>query len=279
MSAPEPGLERPVSQVCTQAQCESEIYARWCREIREAPRLHRKQWEFCYILQVLELAGMLAPGRRGLGFGVGREPLPAVMAARGCRVVATDLATEAPGALGWKATGQHAARADNSRGICPPDLFAERVVFRPVDMNAIPEDLHGFDFCWSSCALEHLGSLERGLAFIRRSLDCLRPGGIAVHTTELSLSPDLWTLAISTARSFIGGTVFYRRRDLCRFAATLRAAGHAIALNLTPGTGPHDRAPALPTDPEAPHIHVLHVRRGWRVLSSTSVGLVIRTAG
>ena len=38
--------------------------------------------------------------------------------------------------------------------------------YREVDMRAIPTDLRGFDFAWSSCALEHLGSLGAGMAFV-----------------------------------------------------------------------------------------------------------------
>ena len=56
-------------------------------------RLHRKIWEFCFIAQALDERGMLARGRRGLGFAVGTEPLPAMFASRGCAIVATDLAT------------------------------------------------------------------------------------------------------------------------------------------------------------------------------------------
>ena len=43
------------------------------------PRKHRKQWEFCYILQALCRAGVMRVSARGLGFGVGREPLVAVL--------------------------------------------------------------------------------------------------------------------------------------------------------------------------------------------------------
>ena len=74
--------------------------------------------------------------------------------------------------------------------ICPEDEFRRLVDFRYCDMNNISSDLHEFDFCWSCCALEHLGSLSAGLRFIERSLDTLRPGGWAVHTTEFNLFSD-----------------------------------------------------------------------------------------
>ena len=232
---PPPSLEAPVSQGCTQVQFDTDIYRAWCAEIREAPRYHRKQWEFCYILQVLAKAGKLAPGQRGLGFGVGVEPLTAVFAARSCEVVATDLGTEEARRLGWIDTQQHAAElaALNDRGICPAEVFAAHASFRTVDMNAIPGDLDGFDFTWSACSLEHLGSIRQGLAFIENSLRPLRPGGIAVHTTEYNCSSNRLTLDH-------GSTVIFRRRDIAALAERLRAAGHRIELNFNLGEQPLD---------------------------------------
>ena len=37
--------------------------------------LHRKMWEWLFIAEALRERGMLAAGRRGVGFGVGQEPL------------------------------------------------------------------------------------------------------------------------------------------------------------------------------------------------------------
>ena len=56
--------------------------------------------------------------------------------------------------------------------------------FSVVDMNAVPEDLRDFDFSWSSGAVEHLGTLGAGADFVLAQMDCLRPGGVSVHTTE-----------------------------------------------------------------------------------------------
>src|SRR2546430_1704158 len=90
----EPTLEHPVSQLCTQRQVDSRAYRAWCAVMREEPRYHRKQWEFCYILQALAEAGVMEPEFRGIGFAVGREPLSAILAQHGCRVLATDLPPE-----------------------------------------------------------------------------------------------------------------------------------------------------------------------------------------
>lgn len=192
----EPTLAEPVSQLCTEAQLGEPVYSYWCGMIRESPRKHRKQWEFCYILQALYRAGVMRVGARGLGFGVGREPLAAVLAERGCHVVATDMDPKLAAQAGWTDTNQYAAESAqlNDRGICQPDLFVERVQFRVVDMTRVPNDLTGFDFVWSSCSLEHLGSLEAGIDFIWHSLECLRPGGIAVQDRR-AVSCSIWIRA------------------------------------------------------------------------------------
>jgi hypothetical protein len=124
----EPSLERPISQACTYKQFVSPIYSMWCQQFGETPRLHRKQWEFCYILQALAVHGMLGPRQRGLGYGVGTEPLPAVMAARGCAVVVTDCDYEQAKAAGWVTTDQHAIGAVNDRGICDDAFCSARAL-------------------------------------------------------------------------------------------------------------------------------------------------------
>ncbi|MFC7553839.1 methyltransferase domain-containing protein [Pseudoroseomonas wenyumeiae] len=92
-------------------------------------------------------------------------------------MLATDLDPADPRAARWIGTGQHAP---------PPAL-----PFRAVDMTRIPRDLHGqFDLVWSACALEHLGSLRAGENFILEAMRCLKPGGIAIHTTEFDLDAD-----------------------------------------------------------------------------------------
>src|SRR5262249_16808542 len=135
-------------------------------------------------------ADMLRDGRRGLGFGVGREGLPAVFARLGAAVTATD----SPGdAEDWGDSGQHGSTREDLfyPHIIGRALFDDRVRFEPCDMMQIPEHLNGFDFCWSSCCFEHLGTLQRGLDFVLSSVErCLVPGGIACHTTEFNLSSD-----------------------------------------------------------------------------------------
>ncbi len=263
------------SQLCSAESLRSPALRAWADRLRpmwsagdEDQRdvmLHRKMWEWLFIAEALREREMLAPGRAGLGFGVGKEPLVALFAAEGCDVVATDQPHALALASGW--TDSEAEWAGgledlNSHGLCPDEAFARRVRFRDVDMNAIPADLRGFDFTWSSCALEHLGTLAAGTDFVMAQMACLRPGGVAVHTTEYLVGSDDDTVEA-------GGTVFYRRRDVEALADRLRHAGHGIDLDLTLGVAPED----LHVD-VAPYTDV-HLRTRLGQYVTTSLALVI----
>lgn len=259
-----PTLDHVVSQLSTADQLDSARFLEWCEALHLNFRHHRKWWEFAWIAQALTQHGCLAPGRRGVGFGVGKEPLASYFAKVGCSILATDAPLEQE--KGWATANEHASElsALNERGICDDATFVERVTFRPVDMNRIPADITGYDFCWSACAFEHLGSLDHGLAFVERSLDCLVPGGIAVHTTEFNLSSDDATVEHPEI-------VVYRRRDIEAFAARLRAKGHRIELNLNPGDRELDRYVDLPPYCQDPHVKLL-----LRGFVSTSIGLLVQ---
>lgn len=255
------------SESCSSHHFLLSCYPYWCETFDSIPGHHRKQWEFVYILQVLWERGMLAPGKRGLGFGVGLEPLPAIMAARGCEVVATDLGAEEQAATFWSEGGQHSvALSDlNKNGHCPPEDFERLVSFEAVDMNNIPDTLRGFDFCWSACALEHLGSLDAGLTFYRNSIDTLNPGGIAVHTTELNLSSDEDTLEDIN-------TVLYRKKDLTAMMDELTAQGHYCEpLLIHHGSQPLDGFIDVP-----PYLQNPHLRLQVAQYVTTSVGIITR---
>lgn len=178
-----PRLEHPGSQLCTANQFDEPSFERWCAALREPVRYSRKLWEFVYVCEVLQQRGMLSTSRRGLGFGVGKEPLAAMFASLGCEVVATDLDLRDAASADWTQTDQHATQLDdlNSRGICDAVTFAQRVQFRAEDMNRISSDLVDFDFTWSACAFEHLGSIKHGLDFFVNSLSCLRRWSRGTH--------------------------------------------------------------------------------------------------
>lgn len=268
-AAPPGALAFPNSCLCNQASFEDPVFLYWVRRLGHLPSYHRKQWEFAFICQALFERGMLGEGRRGLGFGVGEEPLSALFASMGCTITGTDLALEAQVDTGWTGTDQHAAGKDALRhpSICDDALFDQRVDFRPADMNAISEDLTGYDFCWSACALEHLGDIPKGLAFIENSLNTLKPGGWAVHTTEYNLSFEDQTMDS-------GLTVLFRKKDFDALTARLAAQGHYVAaFDWTRGDMPLDRYVDLPPYRNEPHLRLL-----FDGYETTSIGMIVRKA-
>lgn len=257
------------STVCREQHFRMPLYRYWCGSIKEQPRLHRKQWEFVYICQSLYERGLLKPGRKGLGFGVGKEPLPALFASYGVSILASDLDLDAAKNLGWVHTSQHSNDLSelNTLGLCEEEIFRRAVQFRNIDMNFIPEDLHDFDFCWSSCAFEHLGSISKGLDFVRASINTLRPGGVAIHTTEFNLSSNTETL--DNDPSF----VIFRRRDLEALATSLEKDGHWVEpIDFCSGNDPIEKLIDLPPYIEEPHLRLQLAGK----YVSTSIGLIIR---
>jgi SAM-dependent methyltransferase len=268
------------SQICRQADIEHDWLRHWCPALFCYPLYHRKLWEDCFVLQALWEAGMLEPGRRGLGFAVGQEQLPSLFAARGLDITATDLDPADRRARGWLASGQHSA-ATAAQLHHPHQLeraaFDARVGFRAVDMRRIPADLAGYDFVWSVCALEHLGTLQRGLDFVVQAMRCLKPGGLAIHTTEYNLNPQERTIGR-------GYTVLYQRRHMDALAARLAAEGHQmLAFDDARGDGMLDHFVDLPPYPHHPFalapLHAPHLRLSLHGRIVTSAGIIIRKAG
>jgi hypothetical protein len=263
-----PSFARVVSQAATQEQMLEPVYTEWCRRLKDVPNFHRKHWEYCFILQALDQNGALTRGATGIGFGVGKDPIVAYMVSRGCTLTATDLDPNAAHQAGWAETNQYSAKLLdlNERGICSDRALQAQVTLRNVDMNRIPDDLTRgtFDFTWSACAFEHLGSIELGLQFVENSLKCLKPGGIAVHTSELNVSSNDDTLTS-------GGTVLFRKSDFEALAERLRAKGHQIDLNFHLGTQEFDRFYDVP-----PYSEFTHLKLELDRYLTTSYGLVIR---
>jgi len=203
---------------------------------------HRKLWEFAVILHVFRVLKASSPTLirpRVLGFGVGREPLPAWFVGHGCSVLATDK-PEADTLAGWKETGQHAAGHSQlgRLGYVSEEEFAAGCEYRAIDMADLPSDLWRgrFDLTYSCGSFEHIGGAHAGLLFFTRQMDVLRPGGIAVHTTEYEYDPDPGTLPLDTPDLSL-----YRDADIAMLSTALEAQGDLLLpLDAARGIEPED---------------------------------------
>ncbi|MFZ6767416.1 SAM-dependent methyltransferase [Undibacterium sp. Di26W] len=271
----DPALPLPLSSLlkssmCTEQVMRSETFQYWTVRMGDRPgHMHRKIWEWAFITQALKERGMLQAGQLGLGFAVGTEPLTALFAAHGASIVATDLFTEEAQAKGWVESTQHANgfEAINQRNLCDEKELHRLVEFKFADMNNISEELHGkFDFLWSSCAFEHLGSIEHGKNFVYNAMHCLKPGGFAIHTTEFNMSSNDDTVDS-------GATVLFRKRDIEEIISTLQAQGHQIDIDWDEGDGYADGHVDL-----APYIQDTHLRLQIEKYVVTSIGLIVQKA-
>lgn len=171
----------------------------WFKSLREEldqpDRIHRKVWENVRIVsefeQWLDVDSDFAH-LRCLGFGVGLDPIPSWLASQSDveSVLATDLSIDDPASKDWL-DGQHCSSLDQlyNPKICTKDDFYTKVQFQTLDMNHIPLEFESqFDFTWSCGSLEHIGGIDKSIDFFYNQMKCLKPGGLAVHTTEYNLT-------------------------------------------------------------------------------------------
>lgn len=257
----------PKSVICRYREMKSGKFDQLMSVLGESRVAHRKLWEYFFIVETLRKHRLLREARRGIGFGVGSEPLASYFASCGVEVLATDLASDDPDTQFWRGSNQLAEQLEhlNHRGICSPERFLRNVTFTPVDMRSQSfSDLGMCDFVWSTCAFEHLGSLDAGRDFVLRSMENLKPGGIAVHTTEFNVSSNDQTVDS-------GPVVVYRRRDIEDLVEMAKGLNCETRVSFKSGSSPQDNYVDLPPYQQDPH---LKLRLGEFTI--TSIGLAFR---
>lgn len=271
-----------ISRCCREADWDNPVFRNILQDLQASEGLQkyrqewhftthdRKDWEWAFITEVLANHGMLQNGKRGIGFAVGKEPLPAYFASKGVDILASDLSAEDPGAKDWLATKQNAGSAIESLfydGLCSRKDFDAHIRYRDINMNAIPRDVAGYDFAWSSCAIEHVGSLEKSKTFLKNVMNVLKTGGVSVHTTEYNLSSNDKTLES-------GVNVIWRRKDVEEIQSWMQEHGHRMIVSFERGNRPSDRyvdtPPFRTKNPDA------HLCLQLEKFASTSFAFVIQ---
>jgi len=170
----------------------------------------------------------------------------------------------------WANSGQNAGGDINKLwrpSILSKDDFDKHVIYRDVDMNEIPADIGQFDFCWSSCAIEHVGGLELSKRFLKNMINVLKPGGIAVHTTEFNLWSNEDTIED-------GISVIYRRKDFEELKDWYSQHDCSLELSFKRGTGSVEMFLPLPPYEDGDTRNHLNLIIGQ--YASTSYALIIK---
>lgn len=178
---------RPSAAIAKDFQ--SDWYKKWAAKLHSPAGRHAKFWEEGALLETMSSRGLLKPGKKGLGMGVGQEKLPSLIASYGVEVVATDQDPESDQAKQWD-NGQLSKGTDSLfyKDIIDKKKFNDLVTYRSYDMNVYePAFSKQFDFIWHNCVIGHLGSMRRSIKHLATSAKYLKPGGYLIFTTEINI--------------------------------------------------------------------------------------------
>jgi SAM-dependent methyltransferase len=174
-----------LSKVCDAADWfDSEFQQIIKHELKEFPRFHRKQWEFAMIFLALRRLGLLNEESTGLSMGGGNERVLYSIARYVKKLFVTDLYSDS--------TGWDCARTDDPNEFIkiskPFDVNDSKIEALRMDMRDLQFEDNTFDFCYSSCAIEHIGDYEDFVKHFNEVNRCLKDGGVYVLTTEFQFA-------------------------------------------------------------------------------------------
>jgi SAM-dependent methyltransferase len=144
---------------------------------------HRKIWEFNQTLYGLRTLRRLAPDAVALGIGCGHEELMYFLANRVARVVATDLYQgEYIGGESDADVLEHPAK------YAPFNYRQDHLEVRRMNGLSLDAAESTFDFAFCLSSIEHFGSINDKHKALCEMFRVLKPGGVAVVTTEVVLN-------------------------------------------------------------------------------------------
>lgn len=150
-------------------------------DLREAPRFHRKQWEFAMIIQALRDHGKLESTKLGLSMGGGKELVAYALARHVQQLVITDLYDTN---TSWDCAKTESPD-DFIRQNKPFPVDDARLRAQRMDMRELEFPDGTFDFCYSTCAVEHIGGREDFVRHFKEVARVLKDDGVYVFTTEI----------------------------------------------------------------------------------------------
>jgi SAM-dependent methyltransferase len=145
---------------------------------------HRKHWEFAQAFYGLKRLNCLTPEAIALGVGTGCEHPIYYLA----NVIAKVHATDLYGQGGFAQTNAFAEMLVHPEKFAPFPYREERLVTQYMDGCDLKYPNNCFDIVFSFSSIEHFGSHEASSKAVQGMARVLRPGGIAVITTEVILN-------------------------------------------------------------------------------------------
>lgn len=178
---------KSLSKICDAADWfDTEFHSIIINELKESPRFHRKQWEFAMIFLALKKLGMLNANMTGLSLGGGNERVLYSIAQHVNKLIVTDL-------YDADTTWDCAKTKDPDEYIKaskPFDVDDSKIKALRMDMRYLDFEDNTFDFCYSSCAIEHIGDFEDFVRHLDEVYRVLKEDGVYVFTTELKIGSD-----------------------------------------------------------------------------------------
>jgi SAM-dependent methyltransferase len=176
----------PLNKLCGTADMKNLAWRRALRDLdldRPKASFHRKAWEFAHAVYGLRTLKRLSPNAVALGVGSGHEHVLYFLANKVSRVVATDLYE-----------GDFAEKEASAIMLHTPAMFApfhyrkDHLEVLSMDARQLDFPSNTFDFVFSFSSIEHFGGHREAVMALREMFRVLKPGGIAVVTTELILN-------------------------------------------------------------------------------------------
>jgi SAM-dependent methyltransferase len=175
-----------LNKVCRGADAGNALWRQGYEDLGFSPNpevFHRKIWEFNQALYGLKTLKRLAPGATALGIGCGHEELMYFLANRVRRVIATDLYEGT-----WIGGESDADVLAHPAKYAPFKYREDHLEVRRMDALALSADDESVDFVFCLSSIEHFGKLSDKLQALREMFRILKPGGVAVLTTEVVLN-------------------------------------------------------------------------------------------
>lgn len=176
----------PLNKVCRTSDAADPEWRRGYLDLGfpdDPARFHRKIWEFNQALYGLRRLRRLAPDATAIGIGCGHEELMYFLANRLRLVVATDLYE------GTYLGGESQADVlEHPAKYAPFPYREDHLQVRRMNGLALDAAPASFDIAFCLSSIEHFGSMADKRQALAEMFRVVKPGGVAVVTTEVVLN-------------------------------------------------------------------------------------------